>query len=75
MEEPRIAHSTKISILHQPRIAGTIQKKTLRQWLEEAIAEEIEREAKMEIAICARVSYQRPRKGKKVPIQNANMNS
>jgi len=31
-------------ILHQARVAAVIQKKTLGQWLEEAIAEKIERE-------------------------------
>jgi len=32
--------------LHQARIAAVIQKKTLGQWLEEAIAEKIERDKK-----------------------------
>lgn len=31
-------------ILHQARVAAVIQKKTLGQWLEEAIAEKIEKE-------------------------------
>jgi len=30
--------------LHQARVAAVTQKKTLGQWLEEAIAEKIERE-------------------------------
>ena len=33
-------------ILHQAKVAGVIQKKTLGQWLEEAILEKIEREQK-----------------------------
>jgi len=31
-------------VLHQARIAAVIQKKTLGQWLEEAIGEKIKRE-------------------------------
>jgi len=31
-------------VLHQARIAAVTQKKTLGQWLEEAIVEKIERE-------------------------------
>ena len=34
-------------VLHQARIAAVTQKKTLGQWLEEAIAEKIEREQKL----------------------------
>ena len=34
------------SVLHQARVAAVIQKKTLGQWLEEAIVEKIEREEK-----------------------------
>jgi len=34
------------SVLHQARVAAVIQKKTLGQWLEEAIVEKIEREQK-----------------------------
>ena len=34
------------SILHQARVAAVIQKKTLGQWLEEAIMEKIDREQK-----------------------------
>ena len=33
--------------VHQARVAATIQKKTLGLWLEEAIAEKIEREKKL----------------------------
>ncbi|MFC2039265.1 hypothetical protein ACFLST_00530 [Chloroflexota bacterium] len=43
-------HNIRISpsILHQARIAAVTQKKTLGQWLEEAIAEKTEREKKDE---------------------------
>ena len=34
------------SVLHQARIAAVIQKKTMGQWLEEAIIEKINREQK-----------------------------
>ncbi len=34
------------SVLHQARVAAVIQKKTLGQWLEEAIVEKISREQK-----------------------------
>ena len=34
-------------ILHQARVAAVTQKKTLGQWLEEAIVEKIEREQKL----------------------------
>jgi predicted HicB family RNase H-like nuclease len=33
--------------LHQARVAAVTQKKTLGQWLEEAIVEKIERERKL----------------------------
>ena len=33
-------------VLHQARVASVIQKKTLGQWLEEAIMEKIDREQK-----------------------------
>ncbi len=36
----------KPDILHQARVAAVTQKKTLGQWLEEAIVEKIEREQK-----------------------------
>ena len=36
----------KRDILHQARVAAVTQKKTLGQWLEEAIVEKIEREEK-----------------------------
>ena len=35
------------NVLHQAHIAAVIQKKTLGQWLEEAILERIEREQKL----------------------------
>ncbi len=49
MEEPRVAHSIKIrlSILRKGKVAAVIQNKTLGRWLEEAIAEKIEREKKL----------------------------
>ena len=34
------------SVLHQGRVAAVIQKKTLGQWLEEALMEKIDREQK-----------------------------
>jgi predicted HicB family RNase H-like nuclease len=34
-------------VLHQARVAAVTQKKTLGQWLEEAIVEKIEREQKL----------------------------
>ena len=34
----------KRDLLHQARVAAVTQKKTLGQWLEEAIAEKIDRE-------------------------------
>lgn len=49
MEEPRVAHSIKIklSILRKGKVAAVSANKTLGQWLEEAIAEKIEREEKL----------------------------
>jgi uncharacterized membrane protein len=46
MEERRVAHSVKIrlSILRKGKVAAVVSNKTLGQWLEEAIAEKIERE-------------------------------
>ena len=48
MKESRQKPTTSIrvdkGILHQGRIAAVTSKKTLGQWLEEAIAEKIERE-------------------------------
>jgi len=37
----------KPDILHQARVAAVTQKKTLGQWLEEAIVEKVEREQKL----------------------------
>jgi predicted HicB family RNase H-like nuclease len=34
-------------VFHQARVAAVTQKKTLGQWLEEAIVEKIERERKL----------------------------
>jgi len=36
-----------LEILHQARVAAVTHKKTLGQWLEEAIVEKIEREQKL----------------------------
>jgi hypothetical protein len=49
MEEPRVAHSIKIklSILRKGKVAAVSANKTLGRWLEEAIAEKIEREEKL----------------------------
>ena len=44
---PISAIRVKPDILHQARVAAVIQKKTLGQWLEEAIVEKIERERKL----------------------------
>ena len=48
MKEPRRKPNLSIrmspEVLHQARIAAVTGRKTLGQWLEEAIAEKIERE-------------------------------
>ncbi len=46
--EPRPISAIRVKpdILHQARVAAVIQKKTLGQWLEEAIGEKVEREQK-----------------------------
>jgi predicted HicB family RNase H-like nuclease len=36
-----------LNILHQARVAAVTQRKTLGQWLEEAIVEKIDREQKL----------------------------
>jgi len=41
---PHLSIRMNPDVLHQAKIAAVIQKKTLGQWLEEAIAEKIERE-------------------------------
>jgi len=41
---PICAIRMKPDILHQARIAAVTQKKTLGRWLEEAIAEKVERQ-------------------------------
>lgn len=43
---PTTSVRIKLDILHQARVAAVSQKKTLGQWLEEAIMEKIEREQK-----------------------------
>jgi len=48
-EEAKTPRNIRIrpSVLHQGRVAAVTQKKSLGQWLEEAIAEKIEREQKL----------------------------
>jgi len=45
-EEAKTPRNIRIrpSVLHQARIAAVIQKKTLGQWLEDAIIEKLEKE-------------------------------
>jgi len=43
---PICAIRMKPDILHQARVTAVTQKKTLGQWLEEAIVEKIERQQK-----------------------------
>jgi len=47
-EEAKTPRNIRIrpSVLHQARVAAVIRKKTLGQWLEEAIMEKIKREQK-----------------------------
>lgn len=45
--KPNSSVRVDLDVLHQARIAAVIQKKTLGQWLEEAILEKIEREQKV----------------------------
>ena len=51
MKESKRKPNTSIrmnpEILHQARVAAITQRKTLGQWLEEAIEEKIEREQKL----------------------------
>jgi predicted HicB family RNase H-like nuclease len=44
---PNLSIRMDREVLHQARIAAVTQKKTLGQWLEEAIVEKIERERKL----------------------------
>jgi hypothetical protein len=46
MEEPRVAHSVKmkLSVLRKRKVVAVSLNKTLGQWLEEAIEEEVQRE-------------------------------
>ena len=44
-ERPVSAIRVKPDILYQARVSAVTQRKTLGQWLEEAIAEKIERES------------------------------
>jgi len=45
--KPNTSIRVDLDILHQARVAAVIQKKTLGQWLEEAIVEKIKREQKL----------------------------
>jgi predicted HicB family RNase H-like nuclease len=45
---PNLSIRMDREVLHKARIASVTQKKTLGQWLEEAIVEKIEREQKTE---------------------------
>jgi len=49
IEEAKTPRNIRIrpTILHQARVAAVTQKKTLGQWLEEAIVEKIQREQKL----------------------------
>jgi len=44
--KPNTSIRVDLNILHQARVAAVTQKKTLGQWLEEAILEKLEREQK-----------------------------
>jgi predicted HicB family RNase H-like nuclease len=46
--KPNTSIRIDLDILHQARVAAVTGKKTLGQWLEEAIVEKIEREQKRE---------------------------
>ena len=43
---PNTSIRVNLDVLHQARIAAVTKKRTLGQWLEEAITEKIEREKK-----------------------------
>ena len=45
--KPNTSIRVDLDILHQARIAAVTQKKTMGQWLEEAILEKVEREQKL----------------------------
>ena len=44
---PNLSIRMNPEVLHEARVAAVTQKKTLGQWLEEAIAEKVEREQKL----------------------------
>jgi predicted HicB family RNase H-like nuclease len=44
---PNLSVRMNPEVLHQARVAAVIHKKTLGQWLEEAILEKIKREQKI----------------------------
>ncbi len=45
---PNLSVRMNPEVLHQARIAAVTHKKTLGQWLEEAIVEKIEKEQKLD---------------------------
>jgi len=45
--KPNTSIRVDLTILHQARVAAVIKRKTLGQWLEEAILEKIEKEQKL----------------------------
>ena len=45
--KPNTSIRIDLDILHRARIAAVTQKKTMGQWLEEAILEKVEREQKL----------------------------
>ena len=47
-QKPTTSIRVNLDILHQARVAAVTQKKTLGQWLEEAIVEKIDREQKQD---------------------------
>jgi len=44
--KPNTSIRVDLDVLHQARVAAVTEKKTLGQWLEEAIVEKIERQQK-----------------------------
>jgi len=45
--KPNTSIRVDLDILHQARVAAVTQKKTMGQWLEEAIVEKIQREQEL----------------------------
>jgi len=48
---PNLSVRMDPEVLHKARIAAVTRKKTLGQWLEEAIVEKIEREQKLDAEV------------------------